>query len=108
MYKVLFDEYKDDDIAKIQFTEGRFNGIIFQFNTIAFKEENEDGVLDIMYDIIETPSDFDVNLLTEDDKAEFEKLIGDVLISILEDALGDADEHDEEIGTNNLIKSNIQ
>jgi hypothetical protein len=101
-YEVLFDEYKDEKLARIKLTSGRWDGIIYNYHTIRFiEEEGDNAVLKFEYDIVSTPKDFVIDNLTEEDKREFDDHIGDILVSIIEDAASN------ETGTDNTEQPDL-
>lgn len=101
-YEVLFDEYKDEKLARIKLTSGRWDGIIYNYHTIRFIEEEKDqAVLRFEYDVVSTPEDMNVDALTEEDKLEFENHLGDILVSIIEEAATN------ETGTDNTEQSDL-
>ena len=101
-YEVLFDEYKDEKLARIKLTSGRWDGIIYNYHTIRFIEEEKDqAVLRFEYDVVSTPEDMNVGALTKEDKLEFENHLGDILVSIIEEAATN------ETGTDNTKQSDL-
>tara|TARA_R110000803_G_scaffold183535_1_gene245859 strand:- start:429 stop:752 length:324 start_codon:yes stop_codon:yes gene_type:complete len=101
-YDVLFDEYPDEKLARIKLTSGQWQGIVYNYHTIGFVEQdNDDAVLKFEYDIIHTPKHLDVEGLTKEDKIEFEDYLGDILVSIIEETTSD------ETGTDSNKQPNI-
>lgn len=100
-YEVLFDEHKDEPIARIRLTSDKWNGIVYHYNTIKFLEESGDeATLKFEYDIVETPNTLDIDNLVPEDKKEFETLLGDILVEIITEAAS-------ETGTNDTSKSDL-
>jgi hypothetical protein len=60
-YEILFDEYEDEDVAKIRLTEERFNGIVYNYRTVHIEGQGEEAVLKYEYDI----GDVLVNIIGE-------------------------------------------
>jgi hypothetical protein len=101
-YEVLFDEHKEEKLARIKLTSDKWGGIIYNYHTVRFLEEDdENATLKFEYDVISTPEELDVDSLTKDDHQEFENHLGDILVSIIEEATSD------ESGTNNTKQSNL-
>jgi len=103
-YEVLWDEYKGEELARIRLTHDKFNGIIYNYNTVSVIEEGDDdggAVLKFDYDIVSSPEDINVESLTEEDHKEFEQLIGDILVGIITEAMESEDR------TNNTGESNL-
>ena len=89
-YEVLFDQYKHEKLARIRLTSDKWDGIIYNYHTIGFVDEDDsDAILKFEYDIVETPKDLDVEALTESDLKEFENHLGDILVSIIEETTSD-------------------
>jgi len=101
-FEVLYDEYKDEAIARILLTDDKWNGIIYHYQTVSFVEKDEgEAVLKFEYDIIEAPESLDVEKLIPEDQEEFEKLLGDILIEIITEAT------ERENRTDNSDKSDL-
>lgn len=75
-HKVL--ENKHDGMHAIQFTDGKFNGIIFSYGKVEFPEtdDNDNAKLSFDYDVHD-----DAGL--EYDKDEIEHYLGDFLIQLI-------------------------
>lgn len=88
-YEILFDEYEDEDVAKIRLTEERFNGIVYNYRTVHIEEQGEEAVLKYEYDIVESPVKYEVR--------DFENYIGDVLVNIIGEKINEngADDSNE-------------
>ena len=84
--------YKFDDKSKIQpvpiiMTEGKYDGLRFQYGRISFDENENDGcALTFDYNLIDNP-----NELEEDQ--ELIDALGKVLINVLEEELDEVDEN---------------
>lgn len=87
-YEVLYDDYKKEDLARVLLTEEKWNGIIYHYQTVKFLEEEKDeAIMQFEYDIVEAPSEFNVDKLTPEDQQEFENMLGDILVEIITEAL---------------------
>jgi len=87
-YEVLYDEYKNEDLARVLLTDEKWNGIIYHYQTVKFLDGDEDdAVMQFEYDVVEAPPDFNVETLTPEDQKEFETMLGDILIEIIREAL---------------------
>ena len=74
-----------EDWTAIGITKGRYEGVIYKYGKVSVpEEENEDGTLPLRfeYDIIDTN-----NHPEEDFKEDFDGLIGDILVDILDKEL---------------------
>ena len=101
-YEVLFDEYEDEKLARIKLTSDKWSGIIYNYHTVRFLEEDEENAtLKFEYDVISTPENLDVGALTKEDKLEFENHLGDIIVSIIEEAATN------ETGTDNTKQSDL-
>lgn len=67
-----------DDSAAIRILEPDFFGIVFRFNTVTVKEENDHAVLKFDYSIIE-------GSVPDSELVEFELRLGNLLHDILVD-----------------------
>lgn len=77
----------------IRLEEGDYAGVVYQYDTVSFNEEEEGSVVLTFNTItLENPNDAD---LTTD---EFESTIGDILTSIIEEQL---EQMTDEDGTGN-------
>lgn len=90
-YEVLFDEYTDEILARIKLTSEKWNGIIYHYNTVNIREDGEEAVLTFDYDIVETPGWINIDDLSEEDKIQFEKMIGDILVDIIVESVANED-----------------
>jgi hypothetical protein len=90
-YEVLFDDYSNETVARIRLTSDGWNGIIYHYNTVKIKEAGDEAVLKFEYDIVETPAQINIEDLSPDDKYRLEKLIGDVLVDIIEECIHNED-----------------
>lgn len=71
-------ESKSDGIHAIQFTDGPFNGIIFNYGKVEFPESDKEG------DTTKLSFEYDVHGgLEEYDKEEFEQYLGDFLVQLI-------------------------
>lgn len=82
-YKIIFDdEYKDEDTAKIRILDGKYKDLVYHYNYVSFNEESVN--LQFEYDIDETPEGLEVDKLESEDRKEFEIVLGDILVDIVE------------------------
>jgi hypothetical protein len=101
MYEVLWDETPDHELCKIKLTEGKWENLIYNYKTVKIIEKDGgDAILKFDYDIVETPTNLDIDNLTPKDKQNFENLLGDVLVNIIERDI-------DEDRTDNSDKSDI-
>jgi hypothetical protein len=74
------DSYHDDHWA-IKILEGKLEGATFQYDTIKFREEDDQGILD--FEILKVENCENVNI--EDD--ETSEIIGGILVDIIEKSM---------------------
>lgn len=85
----------------------KFDGVVYRYGRVQFgSNENEDGTLTFRYeyDIVTVPEEVAKQQLEQTDKEELESLIGDILLSILENDLSEKEQHKNgivKIGTSN-------
>jgi len=79
----------------VQILEGDYEGLIYQYDTVEFLEENNDTILKFNTITVENKDEYE---LTGD---EFTSIIGDILVNIIEERLDEV-EH----GTSDTKESN--
>jgi hypothetical protein len=72
----------------IKLEEGDYAGVAFQYDTVSFNEEEGDMVLSFNTITLENPDK--LNLTTD----QFESIIGDILVGIIEENLENAKDED--------------
>ena len=91
-YTFVAKEY--DDLASICITDnGKYHGVVYKYGVVSVAEkENEDGTLPFKfeYDIVDN-----YNIPREEFDGEFFRLIGDILVHIVENQESE-DIYDEE------------
>ena len=91
-YEILWDDHKNEDLARIKIIQGKWDGLIYNYTTVSFDEqESEEAILHFEYDVEKTPSGIDIDSLTEEDKISFETLLGDILVEIITEGTTNAD-----------------
>jgi len=83
MFEILFDEYKDEPVARIRLTEGKFCDTIFHINYISVENVEEEGIISFDYDV-------DEGVIPDELAEEFEQAVGDVVVKII---MEQADKH---------------
>ena len=81
--KYTFVSKKDDDLASICITDnGKYHGVVYKYGKVSFGEETKDGSMPFQfkYDILDNNG-----IPREQFNDEFFKLIGDILVDIIED-----------------------
>lgn len=99
-YEVLYDEYKEEKLARIRLTDDKWNGIIYHYDTVKILQDDDgtgNAILQFEYDVVEAPYDFNEEKIEPRDKEEFENLLGDILVEIITEASYEnrADDTDE-------------
>jgi len=74
----------DNEHWGIQIDDGPFAGVVFNFGVVKFVGEDDDGsaIIQFEYDIIEDSYGF-----AEEDKANFESTLSNILSTIFEDSV---------------------
>ena len=83
--KYTFVSKVDDKWASLCIRGGKFDGVIYKYGKVSVSEkENEDGTLSFQfeYDIIDN-----VGILREDFNEDFFRLIGDILVDIINEQI---------------------
>ena len=83
--KYTFVSKVDDKWASLCIRGGKFDGVIYKYGKVSVsEEENEDGTLPFQfeYDIIDN-----VGILREDFNEDFFRLIGDILVDIINEQI---------------------
>jgi hypothetical protein len=78
-----FEVLKDTSLTGfhiLEIQDGPFQGITFHYSEVTFEEKDDDAILHFNYTVL-------VGEVTEDAKESFGKMIGDILLSILEEQL---------------------
>jgi|TARA_R110001632_G_scaffold109583_1_gene219870 hypothetical protein len=92
--KYTFVAKEHDDLASICITDnGKYHGVVYKYGVVSVAEkENEDGTLPFKfeYDIVDN-----YNIPREEFDGEFFRLIGDILVHIVENQESE-DIYDEE------------
>jgi hypothetical protein len=92
--KYTFVAKEDDDLASVCITDkGKYHGVVYKYGVVSVAEkENEDGTLPFKfeYDIVDN-----YNIPREEFDGEFFRLIGDILVHIVENQESE-DIYDEE------------
>ena len=94
--KYTFVAKEHDDLASICITDnGKYHGVVYKYGVVSVAEkENEDGTLPFKfeYDIVDN-----YNIPREEFDGEFFRLIGDILVHIVENQESeDIDDEEEE------------
>ena len=93
LYEILFDEYTNEELARIRILDPRWSDVIIRYGSIKFEEtdlETNEAVLSFDYEVIHIPKELSsFNQKTDEEKSDFESLIGDILIDIIEGAIND-------------------
>lgn len=68
--------------ANIMISDGKFDGVVFNYGAISVADKEDEGVLTFDY-FVEEPKDY-LNNITPEDKAELEQTVGDILVDVIE------------------------
>ena len=90
--------------------DGKFKDVIYKYNRFGLVEPEEgEEVLKYRfeYDIIEIPEEIRGKKYSDKEGIEFEKMIGEILIQVLEENVETEEENDDTTRIYNFKKSNI-
>ena len=94
-YEVLWDDFKNEDLARIKLIGGKWDGLIYKYDTVSFLEQEDgDAILKFDYEVTFTPEGVNTDSLTENDQKVLEDLLGDILVEIVTEASGNEDRAD--------------
>ena len=82
-YVILAGTHVDEPFARIRLLDEKWVGLEYHYTTVSFKMDDGNPVLKMTYEIDSVPEDVDVNRLSEDDKADFTALLGDIAVDII-------------------------
>jgi len=82
-FKITDYDHTVANTAVLELIGGVHDGVKFYFGTMNVEEVNDEGILHFEYN---TVGDYETTL-NEQDKAAFDKMMGDVVLSILMDNL---------------------
>ena len=92
---VEHDDSFHDKHWSIQIDEGDYEGVVYQYDTVSFEEsaENGDVVLNFNTITLENPNELDLTT------SEFETIMGDILVSIIEEQLEQMNDGEDGTGS---------
>jgi hypothetical protein len=94
-YSVLNLETKENDTARIRLTIEPWNDIMYSYGEVKFEEDEEErGHLHFDYKVHD-PEDFDIKLYNEEEQNEFQTLLGDILVDIMQVAIAHMESKDD-------------
>jgi len=100
----------DENQHAFRLIDGKFKDVIYKYNRFGLVEPEEDEETlkyRFEYDIIEIPEEIRGKKYSDKEGLEFEKLIGDILIQVLEENVEYEEEDDDKTRRYNFKKSNI-
>ena len=97
-YQIVPNPQNDSDDQQVfQITEGKFKDVIYKYNKFGVNENaNDDGTLTYKfeYDIIEIPEEIVNKQYADEEGKEFETLIGDILIEVIQENIEGTESED--------------
>ena len=88
-YEIVPNPQNDNDEQQaFRIKEGKFQDVIYKYNKFGVNENpNDDGTLTYKfeYDILEIPEEIVNKQYADEEGKEFESLIGDILIEVLQE-----------------------
>ena len=88
---------EDDEQQAFHIKQGKFQDVIYKYNRFGVDENpNEDGTLTYKfeYDILEIPDNIVNKQYADEEGREFENLIGDILIEVIQDNIKKTESED--------------
>lgn len=105
-YSILNLETKGAETAKIRLTTESWSDIMYSYGEVRFDEDDEKG-LSLHFDYkVHDPEDFDIKLYNEEEQSEFQTLLGDILVDIIQDSLDHMESNDDR--ENNIGEFNAE
>lgn len=92
-YRLLVDDKDRNGKWFVQIIDGLYTGLLYRYIRFQFsKDENEDGTkhLRFQYEVLEVPEHLEGIFLPDECEGELKKLLGDILIQILDDYFSDS------------------
>ena len=94
-YEILdVPDQEQGGTARVMICDGKFEAFVYRYGAIKIGEEEDrdgNGVLEFDYDLETAPEDYLVEDNEDTEKAEFENLIGDILVDIITKAIDKQD-----------------
>lgn len=84
-FEVLFDEYEDQELARIRIEEDGWEGLIYHYGKVDVSEDGDQATLSFEYDVDYVPENIDLDSLSEEDQKSFETILGDIILQIIEE-----------------------
>jgi hypothetical protein len=98
-YKMVKNpQNEDDEQFAFAITEGKFQDVIYKYNRFGLVdpvEGEEELKYRFEYDILEIPEEIREKKYSDEEGVEFEALIGDILIEVIQENI-DLDTHDND------------
>jgi len=88
---------KDDEQQVFHIKQGKFQDVVYKYNRFGVNDNpNEDGTLTYKfeYDILEIPENIVNKQYADEEGKEFETLIGDILIEVIQDNIIETESED--------------
>jgi len=83
----LVENQEEENQWGVMLLSGKYEGLVYGYGNVRFLErDGDDAVLQFEYNVLEK-IDIDVENLSEEDHEEFRKMIGDILVELIEDAV---------------------
>ena len=76
----IFVQINDSDVDGIKLLVDKYNGVIYHYHKVRFKEENNQARMEFGYTIVDSGT-YNIDLLNNDE--EFHTVMGDILTTIL-------------------------
>lgn len=96
----VLEQTSEAETAIIKIIDEKWKGVEYYYSTISIEEDKDKddiGILSFEYHITNSPNEFVLEELLDDDKSDFETMIGDILVALIEQRI--QDEETDESGT---------
>lgn len=93
----LVENENVEDQWGVMIMDGKYEGLVYNYGNVRFLEKDgDDAILQFEYNVLEK-IDIDMENLSEEDHAEFRKMIGDILVELIEDAVDYKSKQNEQV-----------
>jgi hypothetical protein len=92
------EEMNEGSMAVIELEEGDFKGVQFKYGTMTFGEEDDEGGCELTFefDVINYPDEIAESKDHLEKNEDFQNVVSNLLIDILEDFVENQDQYEEE------------
>jgi hypothetical protein len=96
-WQLVENQQSEDKQWGVLIEDGKYAGLVYGYGNVRFLEKDgDDAVLQFEYNVLEK-IDIDMENLSEEDYTEFRKMIGDILVELIEDAVDYKSKQNEQV-----------